>query len=85
MDDLFVTTDTIQEAIRTFHDMRFVLSRGGFNLKKWISISPEVLNDIPPNHRDLSPDPSRAKTPKSSRSGLENLHRRTGVSAHQAN
>ena len=56
MDDHFVSTDTIQEAISIFHDLRLVLSRGGFNLTKWISKSPEILNEIPPSHRALSPD-----------------------------
>ena len=56
MDNLFVFIDTIQEAISFFHDLRLVLSRGGFNLTKWIGNFPEVLKEIPANHRALSHD-----------------------------
>ena len=59
MDDLFVSTDTIQEAIGIVRDLRLVLSRGGFNLTKWISNSPEILKNVPPDHRALSPDEIR--------------------------
>ena len=63
MDDLFVSTDTIQEATSIIRDLRLVLSRGGFNLTKWISNSPEILNNVPPDHRALSSDEIR-HTPK---------------------
>ena len=54
MDDLFVSTDSIQEAISIIRDLRLVLSRGRFKLTKRISISPEFLNNFPPDHRALS-------------------------------
>ena len=47
------STDTIQEAISIFHDLRLVLSRRGFNLTKCI------LNDIPSDHLALSRDEIR--------------------------
>ena len=59
MDDVFVSTDTIQEAISIIRDLRLVLSRRGFNLTKWNSTSPEVLTNLPPDHRALSPDKIR--------------------------
>ena len=49
-------TDTIQETLRNFHDFTSSFhERGGFGLTKWISNSPEILNDIPVDQRALSP------------------------------
>ena len=83
MDDIFVFTDTIREAISIIRDLRLVLSLGGFNLTKWISNSPEILNNVPPDQRALSPDEIRhpPKPPKWLRSVLEAFHRRTGLFA----
>ena len=54
MDDLFVSTDTVQQAVQIIHDSRTVLSRGGFNLTKWITNCHEILSAVPSEHRSLS-------------------------------
>ena len=54
MDDLFVSTDTVQQAVHIIHDSRTVLSRGGFNLTKWITNCHEILSAVPSEHRALS-------------------------------
>ena len=54
MDDLFVSTDTVQQAVQIIHDSRTVLSRGGFNLTKWITNCHEILSAVPSEHRALS-------------------------------
>ena len=38
-------------AVRMFHEMTSLLSRGGFRLTKWISSSHEVLSQIPPEEK----------------------------------
>ena len=56
MDDLFVSTDSVNEAVSMYQSLRCVLSKGGFNLTKWTSTSQDVLHSIPDDHRGISPD-----------------------------
>ena len=56
MDDLFVSTDTVQQAVQIIHDSRTVLSRWGFNLTKWITNCLEILSAVPSEHRALQPE-----------------------------
>ena len=51
VDDCLKSVATIDEAIRLIDQLRGMLSRGGFNLKKWISNSSEVLHAIPEANR----------------------------------
>ena len=47
VDDLLGSTDTVEEAIALFSDLRGMLGKAGFDLKKWQSNSPQVLDHIP--------------------------------------
>ena len=54
MDDLFVLTDTVDEAISLFQTLRCVLVKGGFILTKWTTTSQDILYSIPETHRGIS-------------------------------
>ncbi|XP_055623158.1 uncharacterized protein LOC129766604 [Toxorhynchites rutilus septentrionalis] len=43
VDDYFDSAETVEEAIRRAKEVRFVHSQGGFELRNWVSNSPEVL------------------------------------------
>ena len=47
VDDLMGGADTVEEAISLYHDLRAILSKASFQLKKWRSSSPQVLKTIP--------------------------------------
>ena len=47
VDDLLAGAETVEEAVQLFLDLRKVLSKGGFELRKWRSSSPLVLDQIP--------------------------------------
>lgn len=51
VDDFVRSVDTSEEAIDLAHGVREVLSKGGFNLTKWMSNDRDVLNTIPEEHR----------------------------------
>ena len=51
VDDLLKSVSSIPKAINMVAELRELLSRGGFNLTKWISNSKEVLNSIPESDR----------------------------------
>ena len=55
MDDFYLSTDTISEAIQLMEDLRCVLLKGGFNLTKWVSTKETFLTTVPAEHRALSP------------------------------
>ena len=44
MDDLYVTSSTVEEALQQMTQLRGSLSRGGFNLNKWNSNSKPFLD-----------------------------------------
>ena len=54
MDNFFESTDSIEEALRLYQDLRAVLKLGGFNLTKWTSTSKDILDEIAENHRDIA-------------------------------
>ena len=62
MDDLFVSTDTVDEAISLFQTLRCVLLKGCFNLTKWTTTSQDVLFAIPETHRGMSHIDIQSKT-----------------------
>ena len=51
MDDFLKSGCDKATAVRMFHEMTSLLSRGGFRLTKWISSSHEVLSQIPPEEK----------------------------------
>ena len=55
IDDLYVSTNSLEHAQKILQEMRKVLSKRGFNLTKWNSSTPEFLNSIEPKIR-LHPD-----------------------------
>ena len=55
MDDLYISTNSLEGAQKIMQGMRNVLSKGGFNLTKWNSSSPEFLNSMEHKIR-LHPD-----------------------------
>lgn len=44
MDDLLTGTETIEELLNMKHDISWVLQQGGFNLRKWLSNEPLLLD-----------------------------------------
>ena len=60
VDDFLGGADTPEEAILLFHEIRNILSKGGFQLRKWRSSSEEVLRQIPTDL--LEKDPIKAST-----------------------
>ena len=55
VDDLLAGADSEEEAVSLYHELRGLLLKGGFNLKKWRSSSPGVLNSIPSELQELIP------------------------------
>ena len=47
VDDLLTSLDTVSEATQLCSQLKSLLARGGFNLTKWISNDPKVLEDMP--------------------------------------
>ncbi|XP_055527362.1 uncharacterized protein LOC129719983 [Wyeomyia smithii] len=47
VDDLISGDSTIEQAIQLRNQLNELLKKGGFNLRKWCSNAPEVLNDLP--------------------------------------
>ncbi|XP_058827825.1 uncharacterized protein LOC131687749 [Topomyia yanbarensis] len=46
VDDYFDSTDTVGEAIRRAKEVRYIHSRGGFEIKNWVASSSEVLQAL---------------------------------------
>ena len=51
VDDCLVAVRNEMEAIQLVRDLEGLLARGGFNLTKWISNSPAVMENIKPERR----------------------------------
>ena len=54
MDDFIKSVETHEEAIKVFKQLQPVLSKHGFELKKWITNSDVVTNAIPDDLRSIS-------------------------------
>jgi len=54
VDDIISGADTASEAIELQRNLCHLLSTGGFNLRKWISNSYELMAAIPEHARDIS-------------------------------
>ncbi|XP_045130684.1 uncharacterized protein LOC123515864 [Portunus trituberculatus] len=51
VDDLLISVPSLDKAIKVTHQLRRVLSKGGFRLTKWICNDKSVLNTIPQTER----------------------------------
>ena len=55
VDDFLAGADTVDQALELYSNLRSVLCKGGFNLCKWSSSSPLVLDSIPSDLREKLP------------------------------
>ena len=55
VDDLLAGAESVEKALELYSSLRTVLSKGGFNLCKWRSNSPLVLDSIPTDLREKLP------------------------------
>ncbi|XP_072041448.1 uncharacterized protein [Amphiura filiformis] len=51
VDDCLKSTSSEEQAIQLIQNLMEVLKQGGFNLTKWVSNSPAVMQTIPSSHR----------------------------------
>lgn len=65
VDDLLDCCDTVEEAKKRFEEVRAIQAAGGFNLRNWLSNSPELVTYIPEN--------LRAKNMKDLQMGEDNI------------
>ena len=54
MDDFIMSVETPEEAINVFKQLQYLLSKHGFELKKWLNNSDVVTNAIPEDLRSIS-------------------------------
>ena len=55
VDDLLGGAETIEQAIELYNNLRSMLSKGGFNLRKWRSNSKQMLAHIPSELQETVP------------------------------
>ena len=55
VDDYLGGADSPEEATRLFKEIREILQKGGFQLRKWRSSSPQVLSQIPKDLQESDP------------------------------
>ena len=55
VDNLLAGAESVEKALELYASLRTVLGKGGFNLCKWHSSSPLVLNSIHPDLREKLP------------------------------
>ena len=55
VDDLLTGADTPEQALHMYKQLRALLIKGGFDLRKWRSSSPTVLSSIDPSLRETIP------------------------------
>ena len=54
MDDVIKSVETAKEGIEVFNQLQALLSKHGFELKKWISNNDEVNASIPEGLKSIS-------------------------------
>ena len=54
VDDCLISVESEQRAVEVVHDLRALLLKGGFNLRKWLSTSDVVMQTIPENKKSKS-------------------------------
>lgn len=52
MDDMITGFDSEEEAIEMYHELKHALGKGGFNLRKFVSNSKWVMEQIPESDRE---------------------------------
>ena len=55
VDDFLGGADNCEDAVQLFHQLRGVLKKGGFDLRKWRTSSLEVLGHIPKDLQETNP------------------------------
>lgn len=55
VDDALTGAATTEEAVEKRRQLTEMLKRGGFTIRKWASNEPEVLAEVPPEDRAVSP------------------------------
>ena len=55
VDDLLTGADTPNQALTIFNQLRSLLEKGGFDLRKWRCSCPSVLESINPSLRERVP------------------------------
>ena len=71
VDDFLGGAHSTEEAMRLFHDLRWILGKGNFQLKKWRSSSAQVLRQIPEDL--LEKDPVKDSTATNSQTNSKAL------------
>ena len=74
VDDFLGGADNPKEAIQLFHQLRAVLKKGGFDLRKWRTSSAEVLAHIPNDLQEHDPIKTSTATHSSTHSKALGLH-----------
>lgn len=52
VDDLILTADNLETAISLQNEAIELLSKGGFELRKWTSNCPQLVANVPESHRE---------------------------------
>ena len=68
VDDFLGGADNPEEAIQLFHQLRAILKKGGFDLRKWRTSSQEVLDHIPDDLQESNPVKTSTSTHSSTHS-----------------
>ena len=55
VDDFLGGADNCEDAVQLFHQLRGILKKGGFDLRKWRTSSEEVLGQIPKDLQETNP------------------------------
>ncbi|XP_054257437.1 uncharacterized protein LOC128982503 [Macrosteles quadrilineatus] len=51
-DDIIAGAESLDEALSAQNELKNLLSRGGFELRKWISNAPQLLDQVPIEHKE---------------------------------
>ena len=54
VDDCLISVKSEQRAVEVVHDLRALLLKGGFKLRKWLSTSNVVMQTVPENEKSKS-------------------------------
>ena len=55
VDDFLGGADSVDEAVQLFHELREILQKGGFQLRKWRTSSKDILSQIPKDLQESNP------------------------------
>ncbi|XP_054257525.1 uncharacterized protein LOC128982590 [Macrosteles quadrilineatus] len=51
-DDIIAGAESLDEALSAQNELKNLLTRGGFELRKWISNAPQLLDQVPIEHKE---------------------------------